>query len=278
MKILQRSIALGALVVVVAVGAPAIGATSAHGKAKLNRANADPLNPDTFAYPGEVTTAGAVDSSGQGNNGLVSTASGGTVTEGTDVTYGSVLRFPQTTCSTAPSGSSCPRATVSPQDQSALNPLDGSGSFVFGATVRMSTVAGKAGMNILQRGVFGDGQAQWKLQTDYKGVDGFRVASCRFADGTTAVMVTGTKKLAAGTWYDLACRRSGSTFSLVVDQVNGTAADETVSATASLAAIAPTKPATIGGKAITATPGQNDTATDQFHGDLDGVFFRRVAG
>jgi len=59
--------------------------------------------------------------------------------------------------------------------------------------------------------------------------------------------------------------------------VDGTSADETVSATAALGAIAPTKSATIGGKAITTTVGQTDTSTDQFHGDLDGVFFRRVA-
>ena len=48
----------------------------------------------------------------------------------------------------------------------------------------MSTVAGTAGMNIMQRGNFTAGEPQWKLQTDYRSKVGFRVASCRFADGT----------------------------------------------------------------------------------------------
>ena len=275
MNLLRRSVALLAVVCVAAVCTPALASSSSRARPQ-GTAAADPLNPDTFTYLGQVSAAGATDASGLGNTGLVTTGSGGSVIEGTDVSHGPVLRFPQTTCTTAPRGSSCPRATVSPQGEDALNPLNGTGNFQFGASVRMSTVAGKAGMNILQRGVFGDG-AQWKLQTDYKSAVGFRVASCRFSDGTAAVLVLGTKKLLAGTWYDLTCQRSGSTFTLVVDDVSGTAADETVSAVASIGAIAPTKPATIGGKAITTQTGQNDTATDQFHGDLDGVYFRRIA-
>jgi hypothetical protein len=271
MKILMRTLALGALITVVAVATPSVGATRHAG------AKSDPLNPDTFTYLGHVTSAGVTDSSGKGNTGLVSGASGGTVTEGNDAAYGAVLRFPPATCLTAPAGGSCPRATVSPQNEGALNPLGGTGDFAFGATVRMSSVAGTAGMNILERGVFGPGQDQWKLQTDYENGDGFRAASCRFSDGTNDVILIGTKKLKAGLWYDLTCRRSGSTFSLVVAQVSGSAADETVSARATLGAIAPTRAATIGGKAITSGAGQTDLSVDQFHGDLEGVFFRRIA-
>ncbi len=199
------------------------------------------------------------------------------MTEASDPLQGAVLRFPQATCSRAPKKASCPRATLTPTDQSGLNPLEGTGGFVFGATIRMSTVAGKAGMNIMQRGDFGDGEQQWKLQADYHAAFRYRVASCRFADGSGAVLLLGTKRLVAGTWYDLSCLRTGDTFSLVVDQVNGTAADETVSTTAALG----------GDRADEVRDhrrrrpsrrrvGQTDTSTDQFHGDLDAVFFRRV--
>lgn len=260
MKLLSRTAAAAVVMVVCVSGASAIAA---------------PSDADAFSYGGSVGSGGAVDDSGLGNSGLIEAVYGGSVTEATDPSLGAVLRFPQAICTRAPKGGSCPRATVNPLDQSGLNPVDGTGDFQFGATVRMSTVAGTAGMNIMQRGTFTAGQPQWKLQTDYRSAVGFRVASCRFADGTSAVLIFGTKRLVAGTWYALSCARSGNTFSLVVDQLSGTTADETVSVVAALTSIAPTGNAIIGAKAITPVVGQTDKVNDQFHGDLDTVFFGR---
>ncbi len=164
---------------------------------------------------------------------------------------------------------------MTPVNQSALNPLNGTGDFEFGATVRLSTVSGTAGMNVMQRGTAGAGQSQWKLQTDYRSLAGGRVASCRFADTARSTMIFGTKVLAAQTWYRLSCKRSGSIFSLTVARVDGSTPAETVSSQVVLAAISPTKPAIIGAKSIAAVLGQTDAANDQFHGDLDSVYFRR---
>lgn len=261
MKLISRLAAAAVVTLVCLSGASAV---------------ADPNAADAFSYGGGLEPGGAVDDSGLGNLGVVEATYGGSVTQAEDATLGAVLRFPQATCSTAPRGASCPRGTVTPTDQSALNPLDGTGDFQFGATVRMSTVAGTAGMNIMQRGNFTAGEPQWKLQADYRSKVKYRVASCRFADATNAVLILGTRRLSAGTWYALSCSRSGNSFSLVVDQLDGTAADETVTMTAALTNITPTKNAIIGAKTIAPKVGQTDTITDQFHGDLDTVYFRRL--
>jgi hypothetical protein len=79
--------------------------------------------------------------------------------------------------------------------------------------------------------------------------------------------------LALDTWYKLKCSRLSATkFELRVTDASGTWT--AYSAIKTAGAILPTGNATIGAKTAT-NPNGTDATIDQFHGDLDEIFFHR---
>ncbi|WP_156326173.1 hypothetical protein [Nonomuraea sp. SBT364] len=175
---------------------------------------------------------------------------------------GAFLRFPAGPCHAPP----CPQAIVVPR---APGRLGGPGPFAFGAAVRLTAEPSRAaGMNVWQYGLAGPGHAQWKLQ-----VDG-GVPTCRWSDGAGVVLVRpGTLRLRVGRWYVLRCARvSPVLFELrVLDRGTGAPVVAPAYEVGKLGAIQPQGMPTIGGKRVDS--GQDDRQTDQFHGDLDDVYF-----
>ena len=123
-------------------------------------------------------------------------------------------------------------------------------------------------MNVLQRGVFGEGKSQWKLQADYG------KPSCRWSDGATAVKVPapGTDKppaMKVGAWYGLRCERTqDGAFVLTMTGAGGEVV-YTSSATARLGPIVPDAPVLIGANSAS---GESQELSDQLHGDVKDVF------
>ncbi len=222
---------------------------------------------DVVRYGGALTGAGLVADDGpHGRHGTVLTSGGGQVVS-LPAGDGRFLRFPAGNCSAAP----CPQAVVRPADSGALAPKGGTGRFSFGADVRLTAQPpAEAGMNVWQFGPAGPGHAQWKLQ-----VDGGR-PSCRWSDGTGVVLLAaGTYRMTVGRWHRVRCARLSRTlFRIrVLNPATGEAIAPPAHAVAALGAIRPTGTALIGGKRVSAE--QHDGQTDQFHGDLDEVFFAR---
>jgi hypothetical protein len=231
---------------------------------------APPLGDVELRYAGRMLDPARVaDSSGNGLHGLVSTGGGGTVTSVRPPGGGAFLRFPGGSCTVAPP---CPQAIVTPAASTTLVP--GASRFVYSADVRLTEPPSPdAGMNVFQFGAAADGISQWKLQ-----VDGGR-PSCRWSDGTTAVLLPAGAAgfgLTIGRWYRVSCwRLSQSLFQIRVDDPwTGRPILPPSIAGASLNGIVPTGQAVIGGKRIRDT--QSDVDTDQFHGDLDNIQFVRL--
>ncbi|GAA1026618.1 hypothetical protein GCM10009557_04960 [Virgisporangium ochraceum] len=213
-------------------------------------------------YRGGLSASGTVaDSSGHDLDGTIETGGGGSVTS----VAGRFLRFPGGSCPVAP----CPQAIVRPSRGDTLVP--GDGIFSFGADVRLteppSTVAG---MNVFQFGAAGTGLQQWKLQ-----VDSGR-PSCRWSDGTAVVLLPADLALVPGTWYRVRCTRlSASVFETrVVHPTTGRPVAPPARQTTTMGPIVPTGAPVIAGKRVNAA--QSDVDTDQFHGDLDNVYFWRA--
>ena len=168
-------------------------------------------------------------------------------------------------CPVAP----CPQAIVRPSRGDILTP--GDRVFSFGADVRLteppSTVAG---MNVFQFGAAGAGLNQWKLQ-----VDSGR-PSCRWSDGTAVVLLPVEVALVPGTWYRVRCTRLGT--SLFETRVSNPRTGRPVAPPArhvlAMGPIVPTGSPVIAGKRVNAA--QSDVDTDQFHGDLDNIYFWRA--
>ena len=150
---------------------------------------------------------------------------------------------------------------------------DGFGRFAFGADIRLTEEPSPAaGMNVFQFGAAGAGLSQWKLQVDYGR------PSCRWSDGTTAVLLMGGEprsRLPIGVWYRVRCARlSPVLFEIqILDRASGELFGPPVQQFAAVGPIRPTGTVAIGGKRIRDT--QSDVDTDQFHGDLDEIFFWR---
>lgn len=224
---------------------------------------------DEIRYGGAMTGTGLVADDGpHGRHGTALTSGGGRVLSlpaGRGEGGGPFLRFPTGNCSAAP----CPQAVVRPADSGALVPKAGTGRFSFGADVRLTAEPpAEAGMNVWQFGPAGPGHAQWKLQ-----VDGGR-PSCRWSDGAGVVLLAaGTYRMAVGRWHRVRCARLSRTlFQIrVLDPATGDAITPPAHAVAALGAIRPAGTALVGGKRVSAE--QHDGQTDQFHGDLDEVFF-----
>ncbi|MFG3441336.1 hypothetical protein ACGF0J_29175 [Nonomuraea sp. NPDC047897] len=220
---------------------------------------------DEVRYGGALTGAGLVTDDGpHGRHGTVLTSGGGRVVA-VRAAGGPFLRFPAGACSAAP----CPQAVVRPAEWGALAPKGGTGRFSFGADVRLTAAPSMdAGMNVWQFGSAGPGHAQWKLQ-----VDG-GLPSCRWSDGAGVVLLAaGAYRMAVGRWHRVRCARLSRTlFQIrVLDPATGEAIVPPAHAVAALGAIRPAGTALIGGKRVAAR--QHDGQTDQFHGDLDEVFF-----
>ncbi|HET8615930.1 MAG TPA: LamG domain-containing protein [Actinomycetales bacterium] len=151
----------------------------------------------------------------------------------------------------------------------------GSRSFSFGADVLLdsgttaSHTSGSTdnGDNVVQRGRYGD-QGQYKIQ-----VDGRR-PSCRVKGSSGAVLVKSSVSLAAGTWYQITCTRSGTAVTLQVLRFTSTGAVAATTKTTGYGAtgsvLAPgSRPMSVGGKLTTS--GQVATDSDQFNGRVDNV-------
>jgi hypothetical protein len=220
---------------------------------------------------GMLDPARVADSSGKGLHGIVSTGGGGTVTSVRPPGEDAFLRFPGGSCAVAPP---CPQAIITPAGSTTLVPGDqGRARFVYGADIRLTEPPSPvAGMNVFQFGAAADGISQWKLQ-----VDGGR-PSCRWSDGTTAVLLPAGRAgfaLSIDRWYRVSCwRLSRSVFQIRVDDLaTGRQILPPGVAVADMDGIVPSGQAVIGGKRIRAS--QSDVDTDQFHGDLDNIVFGR---
>jgi hypothetical protein len=228
-----------------AAPAPAAGAVSAE-----------------LLYRGDLRASGTVaDSSGNGLDGTIETGGGGTVTSERGARNTRFLRFPGGSCLVAP----CPQGIVRPADGAPLTPADA--TFSFGADVRLTAPAPtSAGMNVFQFGAAAAGLSQWKVQ-----VDSGR-PSCRWSDGTVVVLLIADVTLSVDTWYRVRCTRTGTRFETAVTHpATGQQVVPPVRQTLDMGPIVPTGSPVIGGKRINAA--QSDIDTDQFHGDLDTVYF-----
>ncbi|MFI7541965.1 hypothetical protein [Actinoplanes sp. NPDC049599] len=222
-------------------------------------------------YTGELLTPTQVaDSSGKGLHGSIRTGGGGAVTSVAGPGGEVFLRFPGGSCAAVP----CPQAIIQPAATVTLVPGDeGEGRFVFGADIRLTEPpAPGAGMNVFQFGAAAAGVSQWKMQVDYGR------PSCRWSDGTTAVLLPAGAadfRLTVGRWYRVTCvRLSPVLFQIrVADPATGRQVLPPAQARGALDDILPSGSVVIGGKRIRAE--QADVDTDQFHGDLDTVEFGR---
>ncbi|MBG0826671.1 hypothetical protein HS041_02635 [Planomonospora sp. ID67723] len=229
-------------------------------------ATAVPRRIDEVRYDGSMISPALVaDRTSHARHGAVLTANGGRVLSLPGGTGDLFLRFPAGSCPAAP----CPQAVVRPSSSQALMPRDGTGRFSFGADLRLTAEPPPtAGMNVWQFGLAGAGHSQWKLQVDQGR------PSCRWSDGTGTVLLPAHGyRLAVGRWHRLRCARlSPVLFEIrVLDPVTGAAIVPPTRAITRLGPILPKGSALVGGKRVDA--GHHDEQTDQFHGDLDEVYF-----
>jgi hypothetical protein len=232
-------------------------------------AHADPP-ADVVRYSGGLTPSGAVaDGSGNDLHGTVLTGTGGAVASLAAPDGNLFLRFPAGTCVVAP----CPQGIVQPPVVAAFTP--GAEQFTYGADIRLTEAPSPAaGMNVFQYGAAGANLSQWKLQVDYGR------PSCRWSDGTTVVLLMAGPpgyQLPIGAWHRVRCARLSPTlFEIrVLDPVTGDAVVPPEHLVARLGPVTPVGVVVIGGKRIRAT--QSDVDTDQFHGDLDELYYRASA-
>lgn len=194
--------------------------------------------------------------------GQVTSLNGGavrSVTEGGQA----FLRFPAAVCRSAP----CPQVAIELPE-----PLDpGAGPFSFGADLRLTTAAASdAGMNVFQQGLAGEHAAQWKLQLDYGH------PSCRFSDGTNAVVVPKQLhdpafKLQVGVWYRVRCARTSSDVTITITRRDSPEPVASATEPAPLGPISPKGTPTVGGKNFGAD--RTDLLTDQYHDDLANIWW-----
>jgi len=151
----------------------------------------------------------------------------------------------------------CLRALVELPDDDRLDP--GQQDFVFGARVRLAADQTDTGSNIVQKGRYDTLGGQWKLQID--GADGH--PSCVLQgnlEGTReSARLEAAQSVADDTWHSVSCQRSGDDLTITVDGSSETVAAE-------LGAIANAEPVRIGASGP-------DYQDDQFHGDIDDVYF-----
>lgn len=245
----------GAVAAALALAALAVAPASASvGRAgdtrSAGRAGAGAAHTDVVVlYNFEQAAGGIVDESGNGHVLRRATSSGGTTRIVTHDT-GRAVAFPDR-CN----DKRCPRAVLQVPDAADLNP--GTAPFVFGATILLGRRQTTDGQNVVQKGYSATG-SQYKLQID--GAAGR--PSCVLVDrrDPTIRLAKSNRTVADGAWHRIACHRSRTQLSIVVDGVLRGAAP--VPATLS---VTNDRPLSIGGKGAFRD-------NDQFQGALDDVW------
>jgi hypothetical protein len=194
--------------------------------------------------------AGAVrDESGHGHTLSIVAEHGGTVRP---VVHGqgTALAFPAR-CATA----DCPHVALQAPSSADLNP--GTRNLAYGADVLLAPGQTSKGQNVVQKG-YSTTSSQWKLQVD--GLAGR--PSCVLVDVRKPAIriATGTVSVADGRWHALACRRTGTTLTVLVDGV-----PRGSTAVPARLAVTNERPLSLGGKGAFAD-------NDQFNGALDNVW------
>jgi hypothetical protein len=234
----------------IVLAVPMLSAPGASADTDRLRVDFDSLDPgDRLGQ-----SASVLDSSGEGNHGVVRTAYGGSVAIVADAT-GTVADFPNR-CWSEP----CPNALIRVADDASLDP--GTSAFEWGARVLLKANETADGENVVQKGTWGEPGGQWKLQVDKAaGIPSCVVSGA--VPGTNAVRRTVLRasiSVADGRWHSLVCRRTTDGLKIVIDgAVRGSAPMPAVR-------LESAAPVTIGAKS--ASPADND----QFHGMLDDVF------
>lgn len=209
---------------------------------------------------GESLRAGSavVDASGHGNDGQVQSGFGGVLAP--------VVGWAGTTSAQYPAsctGATCPKAMIRVASSASLTL--GYADVEWGTRLRLSAGQTSKGENLVQKGLYGDRDGQWKLQVDGKAGRPSCVVSGSHADGSRQqVIVLASTSVADGTWHQVTCRRTSTAVTLLIDGVRrGTAQMRPVDLTGNA-------PVAIGGKQVI------DQDNDQFDGALDDVFVRRI--
>jgi hypothetical protein len=161
---------------------------------------------------------------------------------------------------------------VRPNGNDRLSP--GNGAFAFGAAFKLDAKSQGSdvddGNNLLQRGLYGDA-AQYKIQ-----IDGNRL-SCRVKGSAGAVLVNASSKLAPGRWHRARCARNNNVVKLVLHERTKQGVKKRVwkrSGSIGSVAFSAGTPMSVGGK-VNNSGEVLSSASDQFNGRVDNVFFRR---
>lgn len=117
------------------------------------------------------------------------------------------------------------------------------------------------GSNVVQKGLASS--AQWKLQID-SGGDGRTSCVVRITDGADPIMAKSTIGVADGSWHRIVCYRGPDTLEVSIEDV--------VTKTVPVPADSVIAPA---GHLVTVGAKGAGPDNDQFHGELDDLFFAR---
>jgi Concanavalin A-like lectin/glucanases superfamily len=203
-----------------------------------------------YTFDGRQTPAGIADTSGRGVPLRVRAVDGGAiryVPRGT----GRAVAFPARCAAAA---TSCARVILEGGDDIDLDP--GTRAFRFGATVRATAAQVGTGANVMQKGV-ATTASQWKMQIGRQG----RPNCVLVGRGSTRIyLARASVRVTDGAWHSIACRRAGTTLSILVDgNVRGSTP---VPAAVSIGNALPLR---VGGRNLTAR-------ADQFGGSIDDVY------
>jgi Concanavalin A-like lectin/glucanases superfamily len=210
-----------------------------------------PPSPYVASYNFDSTVADGTFDDGSGNGHLLrSRAVNGGEVRTLRHGNGQGIGFPP-----ACANSDCARVVLQATDVPDLNP--GARDLRYGAAVLLSPAETAAGENIMQKG-YSTAGGQYKLQVD--GASG--KPSCVLSDkNNPAIHVAKSRtSIADSTWHTLECRRTGTTLTVLVDDL----ASGTATVPADLAIVTP-QPLSLGGKGT-------GVDNDQFHGGLDDVW------
>jgi hypothetical protein len=190
------------------------------------------------------------DDSGHGHAGTVVVQAGGTIKR----TQGLVRRgadFPGR-CG------GCGRAVIDVADARRLDPR--LKAFIFGVAIKVSPREGTRSSNLVQKGFFRQEGGQFKLQLTSAGEP-----SCVVFGSEGRVRVTADRDITNNRWHRLSCSRVDNR---VIVRIDGRIRARETGATGVIRNSAPVR---TGAKKV-------NPANQQFHGDLDSVFVRMLAG
>jgi hypothetical protein len=148
----------------------------------------------------------------------------------------------------------CPRAILEGDRDDTLNP--GTRPMTYGASILMVPADLSDGANVLQKGYSVGRVSQFKLQVDHRQGR----PSCVIASRTRIYRVEPMVDVADGAWHNIACARTRTSLSIIVDGVRRASVPMPPNLS-----IANAEPLRIGGK------GTNN-GNDQYAGQIDNVF------